>query len=142
MRTTVVAKGKAVSTDHKEPHTGTIFTVPLEQLDRNDLDWAGGKGANLGELIKEGYPVPKGFVVTTDAYDSMLENTGLGRTIIATLGKGSAHGTAIREAFLAAYAPPEIEQEIVEVYRALLGAVAVRSSATAEDLPDAMRPWR
>jgi hypothetical protein len=40
MRTIVVAKGKAVSTDHKEPHTGTIFTVPLEQLDRNDLDWA------------------------------------------------------------------------------------------------------
>jgi rifampicin phosphotransferase len=140
MRTTVEAKGKAVRTDHKEPHSDTIFTVPLGQLDRDDVDWAGGKGANLGELIKAGYPVPKGFVVTTDAYDSMLENTNLGRTIVATLVEGPTDGAAIREAFLAADVLPEIEQEIVEVYRDLLGAVAVRSSATAEDLPDAVRP--
>jgi phosphoenolpyruvate synthase/pyruvate phosphate dikinase len=53
--------------------------------------------------------VPKGFVVTTDAYDSMLENTALGRTIIATLGEDPADDVAIREAFLAADVPPEIE---------------------------------
>ena len=52
MRTTVETKGKAVSTDHKEPHTGTIFTVPLERLDRNGLDWAGGKEANLGVAVR------------------------------------------------------------------------------------------
>jgi phosphoenolpyruvate synthase/pyruvate phosphate dikinase len=72
----------------------------------------------------------------------MLENTALGRTIIATLGEDPADDVAIRESFLAADVPPEIEQEIVEVYRDLLGAVAVRSSATTEDLPDAVRPWR
>jgi phosphohistidine swiveling domain-containing protein len=117
----------------------TFFVAPLEQVDRDDLAWAGGKGANLGELVKAGFSVPKGFVVTTDAYDLMLEQSGLGRTIATTLKKDPTAGAAIREAFLAACVPPEIEQEIVEVYRVLLsaGAVAVRSSATAEDLPEA-----
>jgi rifampicin phosphotransferase len=117
----------------------TFFIAPLERLGRDDLTWAGGKGANLGELVKAGFPVPNGFVVTTYAYDLMFEETGLGRTIAATLKEGPTAGTAIRQAFLAASVPPEMEQEIVEVYRDLLGAgaVAVRSSATAEDLPEA-----
>jgi phosphohistidine swiveling domain-containing protein len=126
--------------DPKEPVVDTFFIVPLEQLGRDDLDLAGGKGANLGELVQAGFTVPKGFVVTTDAYDFMLKETGLGRTIAATLKEeGPTAGSTIREAFLAADVPPEIEQEIVEVYRDLLaaGAVAVRSSATAEDLPEA-----
>ena len=42
--------------------------IPLEGLDRNDLSVAGGKGANLGELIRAGLRVPRGFVVTTEAY--------------------------------------------------------------------------
>ncbi len=117
----------------------TFFITPLEQLGRDDLAWVGGKGANLGELVKAGFPVPKGFAVTTDAYELMLKETGLGRTIAATLEEGPTAGATIREAFLAADVPPELEQEIVEVYRDLLGAgaVAVRSSATAEDLPEA-----
>jgi rifampicin phosphotransferase len=117
----------------------TFFIAPLEQLGRDDLSWAGGKGANLGELVKAGFPVPKGFVVTTDAYDLMLKETGLDRTIAATLEEGPTAGATIREAFLAAKIPLEIKQEIIEVYRDLLGegAVAVRSSATAEDLPEA-----
>ena len=86
----------------------TIFIAPLEQLGREDLDWAGGKGANLGELVKAEFPVPKGFVVTTDAYDYMLEKTGLGRTIAAMLEEGLTAGAAIREAFMAADVPPEI----------------------------------
>jgi phosphohistidine swiveling domain-containing protein len=116
-----------------------IFVAPLERLGRDDLAWAGGKGANLGEMVKSGFLVPRGFVVITDAYDYMLERTGLGRTIAATLEEGPKTGAAIREAFLAADVPPEIEQEIVDAYRDLLGAgaVAVRSSATAEDLPGA-----
>jgi rifampicin phosphotransferase len=117
----------------------TIFIAPLEQLGRDDLAWAGGKGANLGELVRAGFPVPYGLVVTTDAYDFMLEVTGLGWTIAASLEEGPTAGATIREAFLAADVPPEIEQEIVQAYRELLGAgaVAVRSSATAEDLPGA-----
>lgn len=65
-----------MSTKRKEPAMGTIFIAPLEHLGREDLDWAGGKGANLGELVKAGFLVPNGFVVTTDAYDDMLERTG------------------------------------------------------------------
>jgi rifampicin phosphotransferase len=128
-----------MSTNRKGPVMDTFFIAPLERLGRDDLAWAGGKGANLGELIKAGFPVPKGFVVTTAAYDHMLKETGLGRTISVALKEGPTTGATIREAFLAADVPPEIEQEIVEVYRDLLGAgaVAVRSSATAEDLPEA-----
>jgi phosphoenolpyruvate synthase/pyruvate phosphate dikinase len=126
-----------MSTKRKELVMDTIFIAPLEQLGREDLDWAGGKGANLGELVKAGFPVPKGFVVTTDAYDYMLEITGLGRTIAAMLEEGLTAGAAIREVFMAADVPPEIDQEIAEVYGDLLGAVAVRSSATAVDLPGA-----
>jgi phosphoenolpyruvate synthase/pyruvate phosphate dikinase len=82
-----------------------IFVAPLERLGRDDLAWAGGKGANLGEMVKSGFLVPRGFVVTTDAYDYMLERTGLGRTIAATLAEGPKTGAAIREAFLAADVP-------------------------------------
>jgi rifampicin phosphotransferase len=124
-----------VSTDRKEADTGTIFTAALERLDRDDVDWAGGKGANLGELIQAGYPVPKGFVVTTGAYDFAVKTADPG--LAAAMEEGPADGAAIREAFLAADFPVEIRQEIVEVYRDLPGAVAVRSSATAEDLPGA-----
>jgi rifampicin phosphotransferase len=125
--------------ERKEPFMDTFFIAPLEQLGREDLNLAGGKGANLGELVKAEFPVPNGFVVTTDAYDLMLEETGLGQTITAALEEGPTAGATIRETFLAASVPPEIRQEIVEVYRDLLGvgAVAVRSSATAEDLPEA-----
>jgi len=125
--------------DRKEPVADSFFIAPFEQLGRGDLALAGGKGANLGELVNAGFPVPRGFAVTTDAYDLVLKESGLGRTISAALEEGPTAGATIREAFLAAGVPPEIEQEIVEAYRDLLGAgaVAVRSSATAEDLPEA-----
>ena len=85
MPTTAVTKGKTVSTDREEPHSDTIFTVPLEQLGRDDLDWAGGKGANLGELVKAGFLVPKGFVVTTDAYDDFVAHNRLDEAITVML---------------------------------------------------------
>ena len=139
MRPTEATKGKTVSTNRKGPVVDTFFIVPLAQLGRDDLDLAGGKGVHLGELLKAGFPVPNGFVVTTNAYDLMLRETGLGQTITAALEEGLTTGATIREAFLAAGAPPEIEQEIIDIYRDLLGAgaAAVRSSATAEDLPEA-----
>jgi phosphohistidine swiveling domain-containing protein len=139
MRSTVLRKEIQMSTERTEPVVDTFYIVPLEQLGRDDLDLAGGKGANLGELVKAGFPVPKGFVVTTDAYDLMLKEAGLGKTIAAALEEGPTAGATIWDAFLAADVPPGIRQEIVEVYRDLLGAgaVAVRSSATVEDLPEA-----
>ena len=84
---------------------------PLAEVGRHDLATAGGKGANLGELVRAGVRVPPGFVITTDAH--------------AAAGPDGRVPTAIAQAVLTAYADLG------------LGPVAVRSSATAEDLPGA-----
>ena len=87
-----------------------------------DLATAGGKGANLGELVRAGFPVPRGFVVTTDAY----------RSATADL----EHPT--KDAIAARPLPDEVREAVERSYRDLGGGpVAVRSSATAEDLPGA-----
>ncbi len=85
-----------MSTDDRKLVMDTFFTVPLEQLGGDDLDLAGGKGANLAALVKAGFPVPKGFVVTTDAYNLMLKESDLGRTIAAALEEGPTAGATIR----------------------------------------------
>jgi phosphohistidine swiveling domain-containing protein len=102
-----------------------------------DVALAGGKAANLGELVRARFPVPAGFTITTAAYIAMLEETGLGRTLAGLLRAG-AEGSRIREAFAAASMPPALRDTILAAYRQHGGgAVAVRSSATAEDLPGA-----
>ncbi|WP_461164270.1 PEP/pyruvate-binding domain-containing protein [Arthrobacter sp. R4-81] len=107
----------------------------------DDLALAGGKGANLGELLRQGFPVPSGFVVTTDAYAALLEENGLGAkldTLLAWLEDAGASGAQIRDLFSQAKIPDAVRSEIVEAYTAMGdGPVAVRSSATAEDLPGA-----
>jgi phosphohistidine swiveling domain-containing protein len=124
-----------MSTDRKEP---PILVTPLEGLGRGDLARAGGKGANLGELVRAGFPVPDGFVVTTEAYDAFVAHNSLGETIGRALREEQGSGAAIRAAFEQAPIPPEIEENILAAYRELgEGPVAVRSSATAEDLPGA-----
>ncbi|MGI5282750.1 PEP/pyruvate-binding domain-containing protein [Nonomuraea polychroma] len=90
------------------------LVAPLSAFGRDDLAIAGGKGANLGELVRNGFPVPGGFVVTTHAYDLVAQ----GRTT--------------------ADMPDELRRTILDAYAELGGGpVAVRSSATAEDLPGA-----
>src|ERR671916_1447795 len=109
----------------------TFFTVPAERLGGDDLATVGGKGANLGELVRGGFPVPDGFVVDTAAYDNFVASNGLDETIVRVLREEGGDGAAIRAAFEAAPIPDEIGREIAEVYRDRLvtGAVAVRSSA-------------
>lgn len=115
-----------------------VFVVPLEQLSRDDLDRAGGKGVNLGELVRAGFPVPDGFVVTTPVYDGFVTHNRLDETITRALREEEGSGASIRTAFEGAPIPPEIERNILAAYRKLgEGSVAVRSSATAEDLPEA-----
>ncbi|MFD0373802.1 PEP/pyruvate-binding domain-containing protein [Streptomyces sp. NPDC127112] len=102
------------------------LVVPLARLGRTAVDVAGGKGANLGELVRAGFPVPRGFVVTTAAYrppDLCL--------------LGTAGPTAVREAVARTGLPDDVAAAVRAAYRNLGGAVAVRSSATAEDLPEA-----
>jgi phosphohistidine swiveling domain-containing protein len=121
-----------------ESVSGSALVLSLREVGRDDIAVAGGKGANLGELVRAGLRVPPGFVVTTEAYDRFVEQHGLGETIGRVLHDEPGSGAAIREAFEGAAVPSEVERGILGAYRELgEGSVAVRSSATAEDLPEA-----
>jgi phosphohistidine swiveling domain-containing protein len=125
------------------------FTCTLEDIGSTDLPLVGGKGANLGELVGAGLPVPRAFCVTTDAYGTFLADSGLIGEILASLegldyeshADIDARASAIRDRLLDAPVPAAIEQAVLAAYAELeaeLGAdalVSVRSSATAEDLP-------
>ncbi len=119
------------------------IVVPLTALRRDALALAGGKGANLGELIGAGLPVPPGFCITTVAYEILAAEAGLGAILDAynALGCGnSGHlAEAARKCLLDASIPTSVVQAITEAYRVLGEGspipVAVRSSATAEDVP-------
>ncbi|MDP9861492.1 MULTISPECIES: PEP/pyruvate-binding domain-containing protein [Streptosporangium] len=105
-----------------------------------DLALAGGKGASLARLARAGLPVPGGFHITTDAYRDFVSRDGLHGLIMRALADASPEQAAPRIAALFAgrEMPPETAAEILAAY-AELGddtPVAVRSSATAEDLPE------
>jgi rifampicin phosphotransferase len=107
--------------------------VGLRELGREDVARAGGKGANLGELIKAGFDVPNGFVVTTGVYAAALESAQL-----FLPPKDEEDPAAFREQVCRVPVPKATRREIAAAYANLGGgAVAVRSSATAEDLPGA-----
>ncbi len=105
----------------------------INAVRRDDLELAGGKGANLGELMDAGFPVPDGFIVSTDAYATVVEEAGLGPVIAAGLAAGD-DGATIRAAFENVTIPDALSAPILAAYADLgSGPVAVRSSATAED---------
>ncbi|HIP63583.1 MAG TPA: pyruvate, water dikinase, partial [Archaeoglobus profundus] len=123
----------------------------LSDVDKNDIPLVGGKAANLGELLRLGIPVPDGFVVDGKTYLNFLESSGLKEKIISILKEVNVEDTKqleeaskkIRELIENTPMPKDVEEEIREAYRRLCEEegeevyVAVRSSATAEDLPDA-----
>jgi rifampicin phosphotransferase len=120
------------------------FIKQFDELGRGDIDQAGGKGANLGELTRAGLPVPPGFVIVTDAYRGYVAEHQLADRI-ATLAaptddpEGYESASEQIRALFGGEVSDGLRAEIVEAYAAL-GAdppVAVRSSATAEDLPEA-----
>lgn len=119
----------------------------FKDLDKEDIPIAGGKGANLGEMTQAGIPVPPGFVVLSSAYFEFLEKNGLRPKIHQILSTTDATDPAqlapaaakIQKIMGQATVPTEVAKEIFLAY-AKIGSrapVAVRSSATAEDLPDA-----
>ena len=127
-----------------------ILVVPFDQVGLSDIAQVGGKNASLGEMIKEllveGVRVPAGFAITAAAYRKVLAANGLEtplRQLLASLDVNDlaqlqAAGKGARRLLLAARLPAELELAILTAYRQLGSpAVAVRSSATAEDLPDA-----
>jgi pyruvate,water dikinase len=118
--------------------------LPLDSADAS-LAVAGGKGANLARLARTGLPVPRGFLLTTRAYDAYLAANHLAGPIRAALDrinpadpKGlEAASEAIRALFTAGTMPLYLAAALRDAYAALgRPPVAVRSSATAEDLPD------
>ncbi|WP_437291966.1 PEP/pyruvate-binding domain-containing protein [Sorangium sp. So ce406] len=112
----------------------------LSELSRADLSSAGGKGANLGELVRLGLPVPPGFVVSAAAYAEQARAWGLGVRLSAHLARSGwkAAASEVAELFESGELLPDIEAAVRDAYRDLdAPAVAVRSSATAEDLADA-----
>jgi len=134
----------------------TDFVLPFNEVKIEDIPLVGGKNASLGEMYRElkqkGVEIPNGFAVTAFAYKHFMSVTGLKEKIkdlLLTLNTKDtqnlmAHGKKVREEILKAKIPEEIEKEIIYHYKKLSHEykekytdVAIRSSATAEDLPDA-----
>ena len=124
----------------------------FKQLSKDDIPVAGGKGANLGELTNAGIPVPPGFVITAQTYQKFITETGIVDEINAMLETLDINNTSelqkvaedIKSLMINTPIPDDIQNVIIESYNKLcmdVGnddvMVAIRSSATAEDLPDA-----
>lgn len=120
--------------------TSTPLILALSDLQLN-LSNAGGKALNLGIMCRNNLPVPDGFVVTTAAYTQFVTHNQLEATIQHALQTASSDlemaSATLRQAFEAAEIPEALCQAIASAYTQLQGAVAVRSSATAEDLLEA-----
>jgi phosphohistidine swiveling domain-containing protein len=136
---------------HQPPdHTASpdALVLPLDTLNHTLLPLVGGKAAQLGTLIRAGFAVPTGFCVTTTAYARIAASVELD-TLLAELsavpptdtGRQAELAADVRTAILHTPIPHDITSAITEAYQALGQnkpvPVAVRSSATAEDLPDA-----
>ena len=129
------------------------YVVPFEQLRMTDVDSVGGKNASLGEMISQladaGVRVPGGFATTAEAFRDFLSGTGLDQRIadrLKTLNPDDVRelalaGAEIRQWIVEAPLPQRLHDDITTAFAKLdadgKGSFAVRSSATAEDLPDA-----
>ncbi|SFS69474.1 phosphoenolpyruvate synthase [Halostagnicola kamekurae] len=119
----------------------------LDEISADDLETVGGKGASLGELTGAGLPVPPGFVVTAGTYRSFIENADIDNELFDVVDVDTDDSSALADAadraqelILETPFPEALREEILEAYRGVGDGeafVAVRSSATAEDLPDA-----
>ena len=129
-----------------------MYVVKFEDLSKSDIGIAGGKGANLGELTQAGIPVPPGFVVTAQAYEKFMDEAGINDQVMGILEKIDINDTKalqaaaeeIKQIIIEAPIPEDLVLFIREFYNELCQRVgeddtdvAIRSSATAEDLPEA-----
>ncbi len=125
---------------------GRRVVVWFEEVDKSSIGIAGGKGANLGEMLKAGINVPGGFIVTADAWVSFIESAGIRdgiHEVLDSLDESDSEklqevAEQVKQLVTSAPMPRHIADAIRQAYRKMgEGRVAVRSSATAEDLPDA-----
>lgn len=125
----------------------TVHTLNFSEIGTEDHDRVGGKCASLGDMTQAGVAVPPGFAVTTDAYDALLSDSNIQERVISALdgldtsdlGQVNAAAETIQSLICGSPMPASVRDAIVFDYEALGPdiPVAVRSSATAEDLPDA-----
>jgi pyruvate,water dikinase len=129
------------------------YIIPFERLKNSDVELVGGKNASIGEMISGlsglGVSVPGGFATTSFAYRDFLAQGGLDERIrgalaaldVDDIARLTEVGADIRAWMLATPFPERLQRELIDAWRAMGAgpqfAVAVRSSATAEDLPDA-----
>lgn len=136
-------------------YSSDTFIKRFAEISIDDVPIVGGKNASLGEMFRElssdGVQVPDGFAITADAYRYFVESTGIDQFVQSTfadldtsdMANLSSRGNAVRQAILDTALPDDLRAAILQAYRELQGDqetpldVAVRSSATAEDLPDA-----
>jgi|SRR5215204_2505314 len=123
------------------------YTAWFDEIRKDDIALAGGKGANLGELSNAGLPVPPGFVVTTTAYDAFVEANGIGDAIVGRALANRAEDPSgfeevsegISALFSGGKVPEAMADEIRVAYQELgedgEAPVAVRSSATSGATP-------
>ncbi|MCX6707935.1 MAG: phosphoenolpyruvate synthase, partial [Candidatus Woesearchaeota archaeon] len=117
----------------------------FKDIRKEDIPLVGGKGANLGELASMGLPVPDGFVITAKAYDRFITEAGIKDKIrkmlkgldVEDTGRLNKTAEDIRNMIMGSKLPSYLIDEIKKNYKPIDDFVAVRSSATAEDLPDA-----
>lgn len=133
----------------KSEGTRPTYVLSFDEIGMGDVASVGGKNASLGELIRIGMPVPQGFALTVAFYREFLNKNGLAEYIrdqlsdldIKDVERLQKVGNSIRSRILESEFPPKLREEIRKGYRTLNGAtdipVAVRSSATAEDMADA-----
>ena len=129
-----------------------MYVVKFEDLNKSDIGIAGGKGANLGELTQAGIPVPPGFVVTAQAYEYFMDEAGINDSVMSILDEIDINDTKalqaaseeIKKIIVESPIPEDLVLFIREYYNELCQRVgeddtdvAIRSSATAEDLPEA-----
>jgi pyruvate,water dikinase len=126
------------------------LVLPFSKIRKEDIPLVGGKGANLGEMASFGIPVPNGFVITAEAYKKVIDHNALQPVIREIIKQTEVNNQKelqkaaikIQRLIQTADIPPELIKEIFVSYANLKPGdpnplVAVRSSATAEDLPDA-----
>ena len=125
---------------------GQKAIVWFNEVTKKDVATVGGKGANLGEMTNAHIPVPPGFIVTANAYYDFLQRAKISdkiRNLLEPLDPGNSKqlqqiAEEVKQVILDAQMPPELAKEIQQAYIKMgRGLVAVRSSATAEDLPEA-----
>jgi len=123
--------------------------VDFRDIDKGDTELVGGKGANLGEMTRAGFPVPPGFAITVQAYDTFLKDNDMADKVYGMLAELDVNdpedlarvSTKIQKMILTGKFPSELAHEVIKSYKKLSGRfknalTAVRTSATAEDMPE------